>query len=94
MKILLILLAVIVGLPMYAFVGFQVFVTTAKICDYIEYGDWRSERWRWYWREDQGMAMVFLVLWPVLVAMGIVVLPFFGVYYLIKKLLERQGSSE
>lgn len=93
MKILLILLAVIVGLPVYAFVGFLVFVAALKICDGLD-GDWRSEGWRWYWREDEGMAMLFLTLWPCLAAMGIVVLPFYGVYYLIKKLLERRGSSE
>ena len=93
MKILLILLTVIVGLPVYAFVGFLVFVVGAKICDGLD-GNWRSKGWRWYWREDQGMAMMFLALWPVLVAMGIVVFPFFGVYHLIEKLLERQGPSE
>lgn len=93
MKILLILLAVIVGLPVYAFVGFLVFVAASKICDGLD-GNWRNKGWRWYWREDQGMAMMFLMLWPMLVAMAIVVLPFFGVYHLTKKLLERRGSSE
>lgn len=93
MKILLILLAVIVGLPVYAFVGFLVFVAASKICDGLD-GNWRSKGWRWYWLEDQGMAITFLVFWPVLAAMGIVVLPFYGVYHLIKKLLERRGSSE
>lgn len=93
MKILLILLAVIVGLPVYAFVGFLVFVAASKICDGLD-GNWRSKGWRWYWLEDQGMAITFLVFWPVLAAMGIVVLPFCGVYHLIKKLLERQESSE
>lgn len=89
MKVLLIVLAVIVGLPVYAFIGFQVFVATAKICDYIEYGDWRSERWRGYWSEDVGTPVMFMVFWPVLVAMGAVVLPFYGVYMLIKKMIER-----
>ena len=93
MKILLILLAVIVGLPVYAFVGFLVFVAASKICDGLD-GNWRSKGWRWYWLEDQGMAITFLVFWPVLAAMGIVALPFCGVYHLIKKLLERRGSSE
>lgn len=93
MKILLILLAVIVGLPVYAFVGFLVFVAASKICDGLD-GDWRSEGWRWYWREDEEMAMMFMVLWPILAALGIVALPFYGVYHLIKKLLERRGSSE
>lgn len=93
MKILLILLAVIVGLPVYAFVGFLVFVAGAKICDGLD-GNWRSKWWRWYWLEDQGMAITFLVFWPVLASMGIVVLPFYGVYHLINKLLERQGSNE
>ena len=86
MKTVLIVLAVIVGLPVYAFVGFLVFVAASKICDGLN-GDWRSKGWRWYWREDQGMAMTFLVFWPVLVVMGIVVLPFYGVYNLTKKLL-------
>ena len=89
MNVLLIVLAVIVGLPVYAFIGFQVFVTTAKICDYIEYGDWRSERWRGYWSEDAGTPVMFMVLWPVVVAMGAVVLPFYSVYMLIKKMVER-----
>lgn len=93
MKTILILLAVIVGLPVYAFVGFLVFVAASKICDGLD-GNWRSKGWRWYWGEDQGIAMMFLALWPVLVAMGIVVLPFYGVYHLIKKLLERRESSE
>lgn len=93
MKILLILLAVIVGLPVYAFVGFLVFVAASKICDGLD-GNWRSKGWRWYWLEDQGMAITFLVFWPVLAATGIVVLPFSGVYHLIKKLLERRGPSE
>lgn len=93
MKILLILLAVIVGLPVYAFVGFLVFVAASKICDGLD-GNWRSKGWRWYWLEDQGMAITFLVFWPVLASMGIVVLPFSGVYHLIKKLLERRESSE
>ena len=93
MKILLILLAVIVGLPVYAFVGFLVFVAASKIRDGLD-GDWRSESWRWFWREDQGTAMMFLAIWPVLVSMGIVVLPFYGVYHLINKLLERLGSNE
>lgn len=89
MKTILILLSVIVGLPMYAFTGFQVFVATAKICDYIEYGDWRSERWRGYWIEDAVTSVMFMVFWPVLVAVGAVVLPFCGVYYLINVLIER-----
>lgn len=93
MKILLIMLAVILGLPVYAFVGFPVFVAVSKICDGLD-GNWRSKEWRWCWREDEGMAMMFLTLWPVLVAMGIVVLPFYGVYHLLKKLLERLGSNE
>jgi hypothetical protein len=93
MKILLILLAVIVGLPVYAFVGFLVFVAAAKICDGLD-GDWRCESWRWFWREDEGTAMLFLALWPFLASMGIVVLPFYGVYHLINKLLERRGSNE
>lgn len=93
MKILLILLAVIVGLPVYAFVGFLVFVAVWKICDVLD-GNWRSKGWRWHWREDQGTAVTFLVFWPVLASMGIVVLPFYGVYHLINKLLERRGSSE
>lgn len=89
MKILLILLAVIVGLPVYAFVGFLVFVAASKICDGLD-GYWRSEGWRWHWREDEEMAMMFMVLWPILAALGIVALPFYGVYHLIKKLLERR----
>lgn len=93
MKILLILLAVIVGLPVYAFVGFLVFVAASKICDGLD-GNWRSEEWRWDWLEDQGTAVTFMVFWPVLAATGIVVLPFYGVYHLIKKLLERRGPSE
>lgn len=93
MKILLILVAVIVGLPVYAFVGFLVFVAASKICDGLD-GNWRSKGWRWYWLEDQGMAITFLVFWPVLAATGIVALPFCGVYHLIKKLLERRESSE
>lgn len=93
MKILLILLAVIVGLPVYAFVGFLVFLAAAKIYDGLD-GNWRSKRWRWYWREDKGMAMMFLALWPFLASMGIVVLPFYGVYHLINKFLERRGSNE
>ena len=36
MKILLILLAVIVGLPVYAFVGFLVFVAATKMLDGTE----------------------------------------------------------
>lgn len=94
MKTILILLAVIVGLPVYAFVGFLVFVAASKICDGLDDGNWRSKGWRWYWRENQGTAITFLVFWPVLVSMGIVVLPFYGVYHLIKKLLEWRGSSE
>lgn len=93
MKILLIMLAVILGLPVYAFFGFLVFVAAAKICDGLE-GNWRSKGWRWYWREDEGMAMMFLAIWPFLAAMGIVVLPFYGVYHLINKLLERRESNE
>lgn len=93
MKILLILLAVIVGLPVYAFVGFLVFVAASKICDGLD-GNWRSKEWRWRWREDEGTAMLFLALWPFLASMGIVILPFDGVYHLIKKLLERRESSE
>ena len=93
MKILLILLAVIVGLPVYAFVGFLVFVAASKICDGLD-GNWRSKEWRRDWREDQGTAVTFLVFWPVLAAAGIVVLPFCGVYHLIKKLLERRESSK
>ena len=87
MKTILILLSVIVGLPVYAFVGFLVFVAAAKIFDGLDDGDWRSEDWRWDWLEDQGTAVTFMVFWPVLVATGIVVLPFYGVYHLIKKLL-------
>lgn len=93
MKILLILLAVIVGLPVYAFVGFPVFVAVSKICDGLD-GNGQGKGWRWYWRENQGTAITFLVFWPVLASMGIVVLPFYGVYHLIKKLLERRGSNE
>lgn len=93
MKILLILLAVIVGLPVYAFVGFLVFVAVSKICDGLD-GNWRSEEWRRDWREDRGTAVTFMVFWPVLAATGIVVLPFYVVYHLIKKLLEWRGSSE
>lgn len=93
MKILLILLAVIVGLPVYAFVGFLVFVAGSKICDGLD-GNWRSKEWRWCWREDEGTAMMFLAIWPFLAAMGIVVLPFYGVYHLINKLLERRGTNE
>lgn len=93
MKILLILVAVIVGLPVYAFVGFLVFVAAVKICDGLD-GNWRSKGWQRYWLEDQGMAITFLVFWPVLAAMGIVVFPFYGVYHLINKLLERRGSNE
>lgn len=90
MKTILILLAVIVGLPVYAFVGFLVFVATSKIGDGLEDGNWRSEKWRRYWRECQGTAVTFMVFWPVLAATGIVVFPFYGVYHLIKKLLERR----
>lgn len=93
MKTILILLAVIVGLPVYAFVGFPVFVAASKICDGLD-GNGQSKGWRWYWLEDQGMAITFLVFWPVLAATGIVVLPFYGVYHLINKLLERRGPSE
>lgn len=93
MKILLILVAVILGLPVYAFVGFLVFVAASKICDGLD-GNLRSKEWRWTWREDEGTAMLFLALWPFLVAMGIVVLPFYGVYHLIKKLLEWRESNE
>ena len=93
MKILLILLAVVLGLPVYALVGFLVFVAASKICDGLD-GNWRSKGWRWYWREDQGMAITFLVFWPFLASMGIAVLPFYGVYHLINKLLERRGSNE
>ena len=93
MKTILILLAVIVGLPVYAFVGFLVFVAASKIFDGLD-GNWRSEEWKRDWREDAGMAVTFMVFWPVLVATGIVVLPFYGVYYLIKKLLERRGPNE
>lgn len=93
MKILLIMLAVILGLPVYAFVGFPVFVAVSKICDGLD-GNGQGKGWRWYWREDQGMAVTFLVCWPFLASMGIVVLPFYGVYHLINKLLERRGSNE
>ena len=86
MKILLILLAVILGLPVYAFVGFLVFVAGSKICDGLN-GNWRSKEWRRSWLGDQGTAVTFMVFWPVLVATGIVALPFYGVYHLIKKLL-------
>lgn len=86
MKILLILLAVIVGLPVYAFVGFLVFVAYEKICDGFD-GDWHSDSWRWDWQVDEVTSIVFMIFWPVLVAIGAVVLPFYGVYHLIKKLL-------
>lgn len=45
MKTILILLSVILGLPVYAFVGFLVFVAGSKICDGLD-GNWRSEEWR------------------------------------------------
>ena len=82
MKVLLIVLAVIVGLPVYAFIGFLVFV----VADTIANG---QGQWRWDWREDAGMAMMFMTLWPVCVAAGIVVLPIYGMYCLISKLAER-----
>lgn len=93
MKILLILLAVIVGLPVYAFVGFLVFVACEKIGDGFD-GDWHSDGWRWDWQVDEATSIVFMIFWPVLVATGAVVLPFYGVYCLINKLLERRGSNE
>ena len=82
MKVLLIVLAVIVGLPVYSFIGFLVFI----VADAIAEG---PGNWRWNWREDSGMAMLFLMLWPVCVAAGIIALPIFGMYHLICKLSER-----
>lgn len=93
MKTILILLAVVLGLPVYAFVGFLVFVARSKICDGLG-GNWRSEKWRRYWREDAEMTVMFLAIWPILASTEIVALPFYGVYHLIKKLLERRGSGE
>lgn len=88
MKVLLIVLAVIVGLPVYAFIGFLVFVAHEKIGDGLD-GDWHSDSWRWDWWVDEGTSIVFMIFWPVLVAIGAVVLPFCGVYYLINVLMER-----
>lgn len=88
MKVLLIVLAVIVGLPVYSFIGFLVFVAYEKICDGFD-GDWHSDRWRRDWWADEGNSIAFMVFWPVLVAIGAVVLPFYGVYYLINVLIER-----
>lgn len=88
MKVLLIVLAVIVGLPVYAFIGFLVFVAYTKICDGFD-GDWHSDSWRWDWRVDEGTSITFMVFWPMLVAIGIIVLPFVGMNYLINMLIER-----
>ena len=89
MKVLLIVLAVIVGLPMYAFIGFLVFVAYEKICDGFD-GDWHSDSWRWDWQVDEGNSMAFMILWPVLVAIGIIVLPFYGVYQMVTKWVEKE----
>lgn len=93
MKIFLILLALIVILPSYAFVGFFVFMAVSKVCDRLD-RNWQSNAWRRYWRDNRGMAMMFLAFWPVLVTLIIVVIPFSCMYYLIKKLLEREESRE
>ena len=79
--IVLIVLAVIAGIPAYAFMGFLVYIAAAKVTG--------NNGWQYDWKDDEGVAMSFLLLWPVYVLMGVISLPFYGVYLLTKKLADK-----
>lgn len=80
MNVLLIIVAVIVGLPVYGILGFLVFVALERVTK----GDWKTD-----WRSDEGLALMFMLLWPAAVAMAVIALPWHGIYLLSKKLMGR-----
>lgn len=81
MKVLLIVLAVIVGAPVYAFFGFLVFLAYEKNCG----SDWRLD-----WRNDEPHVGGIIGLWPMVIAGGVIAVPVLLVYRVIDGIASKE----
>ena len=80
MKAILIILAGIAAIFVYAVLGVLVFAAFETL---------RGHRWRIEWENDPGWAVVVLLLWPAIIGFGIVVAPFWLIYGLVDKFIHR-----
>ena len=74
LKALLIVAIVIQGVILYGFIGFLVFLVSEKV-DGI---DWRED-----WEHDQEHVIPIILVWPLLIVVGIIALPFLAVWKVI-----------
>ena len=78
--ILIIILAGIAAIFVYAVLGVLVFAGFEAL---------RGHRWRIEWENDPEWAVVVLLLWPAIIGFGIVVAPFMLIYCLVDKFIHR-----
>ena len=79
MKAILAVILFVNGVFLCAFIGFGFYILWSKIFGF----DWKMK-----WNDDPYIVLLLMFLWPVLLWIGLIILPFYLIYVVVNKIVE------
>lgn len=79
MKTILTVILFVNGVFLYAFIGFGLWILASKVFGY----DFKKE-----WNDDPYSILMLMFLWPVLLLVSLMILPFYLIYVVMNKIVE------